>query len=1027
MKVTPLKVRNDDGCRSQDLCERRFSGSSEASGCSSYPLHNTLLRPSMAHAGPTGSWCAGFGAKEKESDREKGGRVSIMGVLMGVGDGPATPRRNAELGGHPGATSSHPMRGTIRMSAVVDGSSWHPGQERKTSSCSAGGLPPPPKSAPRPTRMMKLARLARKLVDHTYFIIGTTVLTIYALVGDDFKLMLTNKPADAAFDVITGLAFAVFSIELVFSCIGKDDYWMSFFFWLDAVSTITLILDVSSVNESLLSVSSGGGTEQLRSGRTARLGARAGRVVRVIRLVRILKLYKAVYEAKQKASLQGEDGDDWLGNDDDDQEQAPVGLQESRVGKKLSELTTRKVIILVLTMLIVLPFLRTETGKEVPPSATYGADDVWETYSEWRNDTSSEQAQWRYENALMKYIYYHNWFNPQSEFYSHVFWLGIAGQQPELLAAQADHTRLHEPAVAFWEQKATKHDSVLGSLPPEVQDFLLQNWDSQCSEQGKGLHQRGFSLLQREVEDEVSYAVPCPTDLRYGELRTYTPLLMTKEESEAWHFIFYFDARPFTRSEARYGVIITGFICFVLVVASIFFSRDANNLVLNPLEKMVRRVVEIRHDPLVAMKMADEEFKAEERQKDRAASRGPKQPYLQKLRACCGAFSEGTAREPMETVVLEKTIIKLGSLLALGFGEAGANIIGQNMASSDTAGVNAMVSGFKVECILGKARIRNFSTATEVLQGKVMTFVNQIAEIVHGVVDEFHGAANKNNGDFFLLIWRLPEESDLVARMADMSMIAFARIYGAVHSSYVLAAYRGHPALQQRLGTDCRVDLSFGLHAGWAIEGAVGSEYKIDASYISPNVSIASNVEAATTSYAVPFLMSEAVIKLMSVSLTKQCRHIDHVMIKGSLTPLRIYALDLDGNNLAIQEPIWPPPTWNSRQRFRARQFLEAEKNKKLDQSVQVIRLFDLSGEIRAMRRQYTVDFLQLWEMGYENYSQGEWQVARRMLSATRTMLLGHAEDGPSSALLRFMESFAYQAPDKWEGVRELVCGSTTD
>eukprot|EP00971_Amphidinium_carterae_P073464 1452546-Amphidinium_carterae.1 len=42
----------------------------------------------------------------------------------------------------------------------------------------------------------------------------------------------------------------------------------------------------------------------------------------------------------------------------------------------------------------------------------------------------------------------------------------------------------------------------------------------------------------------------------------------------------------------------------------------------------------------------------------------------------------------------------------------------------------------------------------QVLQAKVMTFVNQIAEIVHGVVDEFHGAANKNNGETFLLVWR---------------------------------------------------------------------------------------------------------------------------------------------------------------------------------------------------------------------------------------------------------------------------------
>eukprot|EP00971_Amphidinium_carterae_P028218 555703-Amphidinium_carterae.1 len=37
----------------------------------------------------------------------------------------------------------------------------------------------------------------------------------------------------------------------------------------------------------------------------------------------------------------------------------------------------------------------------------------------------------------------------------------------------------------------------------------------------------------------------------------------------------------------------------------------------------------------------------------------------------------------METVVLEKTLIKLGSLLAIGFGEAGANIVSHNMSGAD--------------------------------------------------------------------------------------------------------------------------------------------------------------------------------------------------------------------------------------------------------------------------------------------------------------------------------------------------------
>lgn len=38
--------------------------------------------------------------------------------------------------------------------------------------------------------------------------------------------------------------------------------------------------------------------------------------------------------------------------------------------------------------------------------------------------------------------------------------------------------------------------------------------------------------------------------------------------------------------------------------------------------------------------------------------------------------------ETYETSILEKTIIKIGALLALGFGEAGSEIIVQNMAKS---------------------------------------------------------------------------------------------------------------------------------------------------------------------------------------------------------------------------------------------------------------------------------------------------------------------------------------------------------
>ena len=58
--------------------------------------------------------------------------------------------------------------------------------------------------------------------------------------------------------------------------------------------------------------------------------------------------------------------------------------------------------------------------------------------------------------------------------------------------------------------------------------------------------------------------------------------------------------------------------------------------------------------------------------------------------------------------------------------------------------INPMLPGKKIISIFGFCDIRNFTDATEVLQEGVMVFVNEIGEIVHGIVDKFSGAANKN-------------------------------------------------------------------------------------------------------------------------------------------------------------------------------------------------------------------------------------------------------------------------------------------
>ena len=70
---------------------------------------------------------------------------------------------------------------------------------------------------------------------------------------------------------------------------------------------------------------------------------------------------------------------------------------------------------------------------------------------------------------------------------------------------------------------------------------------------------------------------------------------------------------------------------------------------------------------------------------------------------------------------------------------------------SGTDDINPMLPGQKIISIFGFCDIRNFTDATEVLQEGVMVFVNEIGEIVHKIVDNYSGAANKNIGDAFLL------------------------------------------------------------------------------------------------------------------------------------------------------------------------------------------------------------------------------------------------------------------------------------
>lgn len=918
-------------------------------------------------------------------------------------------------------------------------------------------ITPSRKQAPRFTRRKSWRKLifngdswVRVIVDSKLFTLFTTVLTIWALVEGDLRLILTDMTADPLLDSFTIVCIVGFTVEILMCCWCKADYVLSFFFFLDFISTLTLFFELSVIADSLFGADEDVAPETGDSGFVAQVTslvtARAGRVVRILRLVRILKLYKLYREARQKRRrrLRSDGNDDPYSEQhgtaiDADMDLGDVFKNQTRVGKKLSDKTTRQVIVLVLVMMIVLPWLRVDPVTQFPTSPQYAAEYVHSAFTKYINETGQtsvgDRSYWKsyYETQLLQLIYYYNWWTKREGkcpfdttsarcpvvYDSQVFWVGVASKSRTRAEELAVEAQISEASVDAYQNRVSEEWHYnYGAMPDEVAEIMSSPWDQDCPHDS-GLQRLGFSIISLNIDGANPYTVTCPSGLRRIERRKFYAKMQSRSSWDDWHFAIYFDLRPWVRGDAFANLRIMCFICLSLVCASISFSNDADTLVLQPVENMIGRVEKIRQSPLMAMKMADQH----EPNDDPFSLPGVSPPSdiwtrIRNKLLCSSPQVKGA--DLMETIVLEKTIIQLGFLLALGFGEAGAQVIQQNLKGLESAAVNAMVSGTRVDCIIGITRISNFRIATEVLNAKVMTFVNQVAEIVHGVTGAFSGAANKNNGDVFLVVWRSSQQTKhKMEKLADMSMMAVTTILGAVHRSPTLAQYRAHPCLQQRLGKDCRIHLTSSLHYGWAIEGAVGTEFKIDASYLSPNVSIAETIERATRYYSVSILVSESVVDICSAGMASKCRKIDRVVIRGQPQAMALFSIDLDHTSIDVEDEYCSHGrVWTSAMRYKAQQRLEVEKKEKWADDCHIATLFNDSPDISKMRFRYTVEFFQVFNMGYQNYSLGEWQVARKLLHRTRTML--GLVDGPSNALLLFMGTNDFEPPSDWKGFRPL-------
>ena len=340
-----------------------------------------------------------------------------------------------------------------------------------------------------------------------------------------------------------------------------------------------------------------------------------------------------------------------------------------------------------------------------------------------------------------------------------------------------------------------------------------------------------------------------------------------------------FDYRQVRVNQARVRLASTIFVLVIWFLGVAAFAGPVMTLVIIPIERMVRLLGMLVLDPLGYQSTSRfKKFMVEE-------------DAIVKKSQWTKEVLKG-----METTFLMSTILRIGSLMKVGFGSAGVEIIrtylqiGQN---NNQLQLNSQ--GVTVSCIFLFCDIRQFTDATECLQEEVFVFTNRIAGVVHSFCHSLGGSANKNVGDAFLVSWLLEDEAtgtknrfatrNAAAKKhkADKALLAVIRICMALqYDNYYIATMsenaRTKLMLKLRKRPGPLVQMGFGLHAGKAAQCAIGSERKIDATYVSEAVERAEYLESSTKKYGLKILMSDSFYDLLDPSNRRRCRKIDQII-----------------------------------------------------------------------------------------------------------------------------------------------------
>jgi hypothetical protein len=247
--------------------------------------------------------------------------------------------------------------------------------------------------------------------------------------------------------------------------------------------------------------------------------------------------------------------------------------------------------------------------------------------------------------------------------------------------------------------------------------------------------------------------------------------------------------------------------------------------------------------------------------------------------------------------------------------------------------------------------------------------------------------------------------------IADCSILSFLNIIIQINKNPKILSYQMDQNILEKI-PDFKLNMGFGLHSGWAIEGAIGSNYKIDASYLSPNVNMAARLQAATKQYGVSILFSAQIFDNLSKEIRDISRLIDIVTVKGSIDPIKLYTIDL---NLNLRANKKYEKNLSQKEKFERQKNIKNEIKEKNDLTNLILKKKRFKNLLKNGRNE---EFYTNYRKGFDFYIEGKWKNAKIYFSEA---LRNFKNDGPVINLFNYIESFDFCSPKNWEGYRALT------